>query len=198
MDAARKAGVTVFHLAAGSYADRYASFAEIKDDPEARDPTPEAPPFERCVRPRTKEEQYLDLFGPEFPGAAWDSHPDEFDIARAVRPAAGEPVVTNGWQLNALCRRGDIDTLFFCGFMADICLINSAGAIREMSNKFGYRCVALRDCTTAYEYEDTHEGMWMTRAAVRLIESGMGYSASSEDFVAAALEAAGEREEASL
>lgn len=196
MDAARKAGITVFHLAAGSYADRYASFAEIKDDPELRDPTPGAPPFERCLRPRTKEEQYLDLFGPDFPGAAWDTHPEEFDIARTVRPAEGEPVVTNGWQLNGLCRRMDIDTLFFCGFMANVCLINSSGAVREMADRFGYRCVVLRDCTTAYEYEDTHERMEMTRAAVRLIESGMGYSVSSGDFIGAALAAAGEKGEA--
>lgn len=195
MDAARKAGVTVFHVAGHTYAPRYPSFASIKDDPDLRDAAPESPPFERCVRPHG-EDKHAELLGPEFPGSAWETHPDEFDIAGAVRPVGDEPVVTNGWQLNGLCRRLDIDTLFYCGFMADICLTNSSGAVREMSGKFGYRCVVLRDCTTAYEYEDTYERMEMTRAAIRMIESGMGYSASSEDFVAAALEAAGEKGEA--
>jgi hypothetical protein len=41
----------------------------------------------------------------------------------------------------------------------------------------------LRDCTTAYEYEDTCEGRWMTRAAIRLVETDLGYSASSEDLI---------------
>ena len=84
-----------------------------------------------------------------------------------------------------LCRRRDIDTLVYAGFMADLCLVNIPGAIREMAGKFGYRCIVLRDCTTAYEFADTVEGGWMTLAAVRLVETGMGYSATSDDFIAA-------------
>jgi hypothetical protein len=54
-----------------------------------------------------------------------------------------------------------------------------------MSHKFKYRCVVLRDCTTAYEFAETADGNWMTFAAIRLIESGMGYSAISDDFISA-------------
>ena len=104
----------------------------------------------------------------------WVTHTDAFDIARAVRPQEGEPVVTDGWQLNGLCRRRDIDTLIYVGFMADLCLVNTPGAIREMAGKFAYRCVVLRDCTTAYEFADTHEGGYMTRAAIRLVETSLG------------------------
>ena len=50
---------------------------------------------------------------------------------------------------------------------------------------FGYRCIVLRDCTVAYEYADTYEGQWMTRAAIRLIETDMGFSAISPDLIAA-------------
>ena len=77
----------------------------------------------------------------------------------------------------------NIDTLFYVGFMADLCLLNISGAVREMANRFGYRCVVLRDCTTAYEFEDTCEGQWMTRAAIRMVETNLGYSADSEAFI---------------
>ena len=79
----------------------------------------------------------------------------------------------------------DIDTLFYVGFMANVCLVNVPGAMKEMAGKFGYWCVVLREGTTAYEHADTYEGNWMTFAAIRQIEAGIGYSASSEDFIAA-------------
>ena len=128
--------------------------------------------------------------GPDFPGSPWQTHSDIFDIAEAARPTESEPVITNGWQLNGLCRRMDIDTLFYVGFMADICLVNISGAIRDMK-RLGYRCIVLRECTTAYEYPDTYEGRWMLRAMLRRIETGLGYTASTQDFIDAALRTAG-------
>ena len=192
MDAARKAGITVFHVAQGTYAPRYPTYTKIAEDPELQNPS-QPVTFEGCVRPRTREEQWHDVLGPKFPGAVWETHADTFDIAETVRPLSGDPVVLTGWQLNGLCRRLDVDTLFYVGFMAEVCLLNSPGAIREMSGKFAYRCVVLRDCTTAYEFPDTYRDRRMTRATIRMIESGLGYSASSEDFIAAPLRAAEER-----
>ena len=45
--------------------------------------------------------------------------------------------------------------------MADLCLANIPGAMREMFSRFGYHCIALRNCTTAYEFADTCTGQWM-------------------------------------
>ncbi len=191
MEAARKAGITVFHLAQPTYARKYEAYADLAADEGLRSPIPPVS-VEGCVRRRPREEQWADEYGPDFPGAVWDTHSETFDIAAAVRPLDGEPVLTNGWQINGLCRRLDIDTLFYVGFMADLCLVNIPGAIRELAGTFGYRCVVLRDCTTAYEFADTCEGRWMTRAAVRHIETALGYSASSADFVAACQHAGGD------
>lgn len=66
--------------------------------------------------------------------------------------------------------------------MVDLCLLHIPGAIREMSHRFGYRCVVLRDCTIAYEFEDTADEDRMTAAAIRLVETGLGYSADSSDL----------------
>jgi nicotinamidase-related amidase len=138
------------------------------------------------VRPISETERNRELLGPEFPGAVWKTHPDIFGISESVQPLSDDHVFLNGWQLNGLCRRLDIDTLFFCGFMANICLLEMPGALREMAARFGYQCVVLRDCTTAYECADTVDGNWMTFATIRLVEQGLGYSASARDFITAA------------
>lgn len=198
LEAARKAGIEIFHLAQIGYANRYPQYRMIAADPDLRSP------FENvtvpgtswngedtggCVRPRTRDELWLDEFGPNFPGAAWETHPNKFDIAKSVRPLSHENVFLTEWQLNGLCRRKDIDTLFYVGFMADGCVHNIPGAIRDMY-KLKYRCVLLRECTTAYEFEDTYERNEMTRAAIRMVETKWGFSAATEDFIAACEQAA--------
>ena len=184
LEAARRAGIAVFHLAQFKYASRYAQYRALREDPEMHAEGP--PPVEGCVRPRSPAEQWADKYGPDFPGPVWETHAGAFDIAEVLRPRPEEAVYLSGRELNVLCRRRDIDTLFYAGFMADLCLLNIPGAIREMAGVFKYRCVVLRDATTAYEYADTHEGGWMTRAAIRHVEADLGFSAASGDFIAAA------------
>jgi len=141
--------------------------------------------YKVCIEPRTIKEIREAEYGTNFPGSVWKTHDEKFDIAKSLRPLPNGAVFLNSWQLNGLCRRKKIDTLFYVGFMADLCLVNIPGAIREMSQKFKYRCVVLRDCTTVYEFAETVDGNWMTFAAIRLIESDMGYSAISDDFISA-------------
>jgi nicotinamidase-related amidase len=188
LDAARSIQMPIFHLAQYVYAPRYPQYHEIAADPALNpvEPTKGSNVIEGCLRPMTVDERWHDEYGPDFPGAVWITHADKFDIAKAVQPLPNEYVYLDGWQLNGLCRRLNIDTLIYVGFMADLCLLNIPGALREMANKFKYRCVALRDCTVAYEYPDTVEGNFMTRAAVRHVETDLGYSSSAGEFIAAA------------
>jgi nicotinamidase-related amidase len=183
--AARKAGITIFHLAGNTYAPRYPTYKEISEDPELQAPKTPRVEFQGCVRPRNEDEKMRDLFGPDWPGSAWQAFPELFDIAKGAKPFDNEPVLTNGWQLNGLCRRKGIDTLLYVGFMAEICLQHVSGATREMAGKFGYRVVVLSDCTTAYEYPETYEKNWMTFAAIRMIEASHGFSTTSREFIEA-------------
>jgi nicotinamidase-related amidase len=183
---ARNVGVSVFHLAAKAYADRYPQYRKIAADPELQPSTPQEDLIAGSVRPVSETARHQELLGRDFPGAVWETHSEIFDISQSVKPLSDDYVFLNGWQLNGLCRRLDIDTLFYCGFMANICLLEIPGALREMATRFNYQCVVLRDCTTAYECADTVDGNWMTSAAIRVIEQGLGYSASSRDFIAAA------------
>ena len=66
-----------------------------------------------------------------------------------------------------------------------------AGAMREMVGRFKYRCIALRDCTTAYEYADTVDEQVMNRAVMRHIETALGYTADGADLIAALAQADG-------
>lgn len=182
LDIAREKGVTVFHLGQFAYSARYPQFLEIAEDPELQSPQLNEP-VNGCVNPRTIEEQFQDQYGSDYPGPVWVTHVDSFDIAESIRPLPTEPIVLDGWQLNGLCRRLEIDILFYVGFMADLCLVNIPGAMREMANKFRYYCVVIRDCTTAYEYKDTHQGKWMNKAVIRQIETDFGYSITAKDFI---------------
>jgi hypothetical protein len=185
LEAARTAGMTVFHLGQHAYAHRYPGYQRVAADPELQSPPgPQRPgPETGCLNPRSRNEKWADQYGEDFPGPVWVTHKYCFDIARAVRPLDSEAVYLNGWQLNGLCRRAGIDTLVWVGFMADLCLLNIPGALREMSSLFGYRCVALRDGTVAYEFDDTLADKAMTRSALRLIETDLGYTMSSQQFL---------------
>ncbi|MFC1526015.1 isochorismatase family protein [Candidatus Latescibacterota bacterium] len=188
LTAARQSGMAVFHLAQQGYVHRYPQYARIAADPALQpltQPVEGGTQVEGCLQPRSREEKWSDQYGPEFPGPVWVTHAETFDIATPLKPLPTEDVFLDGWQLNGLCRRRGIDTLIYAGFMADLCLLNVPGALREMSSHFGYRCVVLGDCTIAYEYEDTHRGQWMTRAAIRLVETDLGYSCSADELVAA-------------
>jgi len=181
--AAREAEMPVFHVAQNTYAPRYESYEQIAADPDLKGPA--AAPVKGCVRPMSVKEIWAKEYGGEFPGPVWVTHKELFDIAEALRPIDDEPVLIDGYQLNGLCRRRDIDTLIYAGFMADLCLVNIAGGIREMANKFQYRCIALRDCTTAYEYADTVDEQIMNRAVMRHIETDLGYTADGADLIEA-------------
>jgi nicotinamidase-related amidase len=181
--AAREAGVTIFHLGVGTYAQKYPANQEIISDPEMISPTNSNPLLKGCVNPRNKVERLQDLFGDNWPGAVWNTHSDIFDIAMDVKPLPHEPVITDGWQLNNLCRKLGIDTLLYVGFMADICIQRIPGAMREMAEKYKYKTIILRDCTVAYEYPETYKDRWMTFAAIRNIETDIGFSALSEGFI---------------
>jgi nicotinamidase-related amidase len=162
LEMARKTGIRVFHLGQFVYADRYPQYVKIKDDPALQPQMPEFnvfedPSFELCVKPWTLDDVWKKQYGEQWPG----------------------PV----WQLNGLCRRNNIHTLIYVGFSADLCLVHISGAIKEMTFKFQYRCIVLRDCTTAHEYPETEDGNWMTFAAIRMIETEMGYSATAQDFI---------------
>ena len=184
LDAARSVQMPVFHLAAPGYAHKYSQYLKLLEDDELK--APEGGYDDKLsVRPRSVEEEWALRFGPGWPGAVWETHPDSFNISKSVRPRVDENVVLDGWQLSGLCRRMDVDTLIFAGFMANICLLHVPGAMIEMAHKFRYNCVALRDCTVAHEVGTTWDDGTLTKAALHYIEISLGGSMVSGSFLEA-------------
>ena len=69
------------------------------------------------------------------------------------------------------------------GFDSRICL---AATVTD-AMQHDYRVVVLRDAIRTTEYADTADGGWANRLAERYIESNVGYTALTDDFIAACL-----------
>jgi ureidoacrylate peracid hydrolase len=84
--------------------------------------------------------------------------------------------------LDSLLRNLGVRNLIFVGFTAGGCLLTTAiGALNH-----NYRVAVLRDATLGLEYEDTVDDLSVTKLAVRTYESMVGYTSTSEQFIAAA------------
>jgi ureidoacrylate peracid hydrolase len=80
--------------------------------------------------------------------------------------------------LDTVLRNLGAKNLVCVGFTADICLLNTViGAMYR-----NYRVVVLRDCTLAAEFEDTVDGLDMTRMAIRYYEAMVGFTSTSAQF----------------
>ena len=101
--------------------------------------------------------------------------------------AADDYVSDNGREIYNLIRSRGIETLFYTGVHANMCILNRAFTIKQMT-KWGMRCVLLRDLTDAmYGPQDaphvTHEQG--TELVVQYIEKYWSPTALSGQFVKA-------------
>lgn len=84
-------------------------------------------------------------------------------------------------NLDTLLRNLGIKNLICVGFTADICLLNTAVSAMYRN----YRVIVLRDCTLAAEFEDTLADRQMTWFGIRYVEAMVGFTATSDEFIAA-------------
>jgi ureidoacrylate peracid hydrolase len=88
--------------------------------------------------------------------------------------------------LDTVLRNLGAKYLICAGFTADICLLNTViGAMYR-----NYRVFVMRDCVLGSEFVDTIADMSVTKGAIRYYEAMVGFTTTSEQFVAA-LAAAG-------
>jgi nicotinamidase-related amidase len=179
LNAARTAGMRVFHVQPESIAAKY---------PAHRVAAPEAPALSSpsCEPPSEALPGFASARAEAVHGAgfmAWDGWP-LLDIAEPVRPIGGEPVIVTTAELDALCRARGIVNLIYTGFAANLCILDSPAAMKAML-ALGYRCILLRDATLAVEFPDTLDRRLHTGAALRYVETWAGYTAATDDFLAA-------------
>lgn len=83
--------------------------------------------------------------------------------------------------LDSTLRGRGVRNLVMVGFDSRICL----GTTATDALYRNYRVIVLRDCVRTYEFPETAEGEWANFIAIRNIESNVGYTAESAEFISA-------------
>ena len=119
---------------------------------------------------------------------AWQPPTPILEHSRIIAPGPDEPLVRkqmySGFfetHLDSVLRGYGARNLVVVGFDSRICLGNTV--VDAMYRD--YRVIVLRDATRTTEYPETKEGEWANFMAIRSIESNVGYTATTDDFIAA-------------
>jgi nicotinamidase-related amidase len=113
------------------------------------------------------------------------SYVPQSDIHPLVLPRDGEFVVPwDGATLRRFLAERKILHLIYVGFATNWCIQFKEYGMRDQARQ-GYNCILLRDCTNATESADTLDGELLLRAAIREIESAVGWTAAGKDFIEA-------------
>jgi nicotinamidase-related amidase len=109
---------------------------------------------------------------------------------RSIQPLESEAVIPkshkdgfNGTMLDYYLKTWRIDTLLVAGFHLKSCLFHTCVGARHHN----YRVIMLRDCTNSFEFPDTldsdnPEGGWLRFVFLRIYETDIGYTSTSDDL----------------
>lgn len=118
----------------------------------------------------------------------WKPPTPILEHSRIIAPEPGEPLVLkqlySGFfetNLDSVLRGYGAKNLVVVGFDSRICL----GTTVTDAMYRNYRVVVLRDAIRTNEYPETEEGEWANFIAVRFIESNVGYTTTTDEFIAA-------------
>jgi len=118
----------------------------------------------------------------------WKEPSDYLAHSKIIAPAEGEYLVKkqhySGFfdtHLGSLLRSLNAYNLVTVGFDSRVCLGNT---VTEAMYR-NYRVVLLRDATATVEETETAEERWANFLAVRFIETHVGYTCTSDEWLAA-------------
>lgn len=119
---------------------------------------------------------------------AWKEPNDILAFSKIIAPSRGDYLIKkqhySGFfetHLESLLKELGIRNLVVVGFDSMICLHSTI--IDALFRN--YRVIVLRDCIATEEYPETAEGGWVNFVAVRFIETSIGYTSTSKDFIQA-------------
>ncbi|MHC1773171.1 MAG: isochorismatase family cysteine hydrolase [Flexilinea sp.] len=119
---------------------------------------------------------------------AWVPPTDLFEYAGKIKPQTDDYVIRkqhySGFfetHLESLLKELDCKDLIVVGFDSAICLRSTVlDALWR-----NYRITVIRDAIGTSEFPDTEEGNWANKLAVRFIETNIGYTCTSDEFLIA-------------
>jgi nicotinamidase-related amidase len=162
LDAARKAGMTIVHVASSEeYAKKYRGY-ELACSEVDLDPAPDQP---GAIHPESTDMPTMDeRFGPGFSSCV----DKPYDFPPGIAPEGDELVVVKTHQLNSILRHRQIWHLTYCGFAINWCLWHSPCGMVDM-HRLGYTCGCIKQGVVAVESRESvaerrnHEyAMWKT------------------------------------
>ncbi len=113
---------------------------------------------------------------------------DHVKISKLLEPKEGEYFIRKhvysgfvGTRLDLLLRHLNIHNLFVVGFSADACLFTTI--IDALWHD--YKCILLRDCTLANDFEEEQAELLGTKRMIKLMESLYCVSITSKEFIEA-------------
>lgn len=119
---------------------------------------------------------------------AWTEPNDVLAFSRVIAPEPDDYLIKKqhytGFfetHLESLLKELGARNLVTVGFDSMICLHNTV--IDALYRN--YRVIVLRDCVGTTEHVETREGGWMNWVAIRYIETNVGYTSTSEEFIRA-------------
>jgi len=118
----------------------------------------------------------------------WQPPTPVLEHASIIAPAPDEPLIHKQFYsgffettLDTVLRGYGTRNIVAVGFDSRICLANTLTDALYRD----YRVIAIRDAIGTTEYPETAGGEWASFLAVRYIESDVGYTVTTDDFVAA-------------
>ena len=177
-DAARSIGIRVVYLMSGceEWAKKYPQYRELA----ARVKEPKSPRTDlpRCSK-NYRQELLREVLGAEYLELA--KHQPQ-DIAPTIEPQPQDWIITTVAQIATLLNEKGIQNVLLTGFDLSGCLLTEPGGVYDMGG-LGYRCVVLRDCTTASESAETAPNLVITQSILTVIELFRAYTADSKDVI---------------
>jgi ureidoacrylate peracid hydrolase len=118
----------------------------------------------------------------------WREPTDALRFSKIIAPEQGDFLFKkqhySGFfetHLESLLKELGTRTLVTVGFDGQICL---RATVTDALFR-NYRVIVLRDCVRAMEYVETEREGWNTWLAIRFIESEIGYTSTSQEFIQA-------------
>ena len=179
IDAARAAGMQIFHVEPGNIAMKYDSVHHMLEDEDTNPPPGPARPPE--ANPGWNAERADRSHGAGY--RDWDGW-QQMRIIQSCDAEPGDQVILTSAQFDRICRSKGIKNLIYTGFATNMCILGSAGATQPMLG-YGYKVFLIREATLAVEYPDTFPERLMTRSALKYFQQAVGDTVGYEQFMAA-------------
>lgn len=186
LDAARAAGVKVYHIPFGAgYFEEMSGYKYTQSlNPEVLFPTRDhATADDVLTELRTFKADHVAPGGEEASKGIAASQAKYLNFIPEAKPLDNEPIATTANELAAVAVKDGINHFIYMGFAVDGCLLTSAGGMQDMAAR-GFMCSAIPEAVTAIETRESVRTGYQTEAALWRISINYGFLYNSKDLIA--------------